>query len=118
MKVLIVDDSPRMRDRLAALLEPLAVRVEQAADGREAVDAFVRTRPDWTLLDIEMPGMDGLSAAGEIRRISPDARIVIVSAHDTPVFRRAALAAGVREFLSKSELHRLGELLSPSKLNS
>ncbi|MGE3311864.1 MAG: response regulator transcription factor [Limisphaerales bacterium] len=118
MKVLIVDDSVKMRDCLAAWLRPLGVIVVQAANGLEAVDAFIRTSPDWTLMDIEMPGMDGLSAAGEIRRLSPEARIAIVSAHDTPGFRRAALEVGVRGFLSKSELHRIAEVLGIPELNS
>lgn len=111
MKVLIADDHPRMRKHLAEMLELLGAVVVQAADGVEAVDAFRRVVPDWTCLDIEMPRMGGIEAAMAIRRISGQARIAIVSAHDTPVFREAAARVGAHVFVSKSELHRLVECL-------
>lgn len=115
MKVLIADDHPRMREHLAEMMEPLGAVVVQAADGVEAVDVFRRVGPDWTCLDIEMPRMGGIEAAMAIRRISGQARIAIVSAHDTPVFREAAARIGSHVFVPKSELHRLVECLRSSE---
>jgi two-component system, NarL family, response regulator DesR len=103
IRVLIADDEDMIRSALAALLrleEDLEV-VAECRDGEEAVAEALRLRPDVCLLDLEMPGLDGVDAAHRIRRQIP-ARCVVVTRHARPGVLRRALTAGVDGFLPKS----------------
>jgi len=103
IRVLIADDEDMIRSALAALLrleEDLEV-VAECRDGEEAVAEALRLRPDVCLLDLEMPGLDGVEAAARIRRQIP-ARCVVVTRHARPGVLRRALTAGVDGFLPKS----------------
>lgn len=115
MKVLIADDHPRMRDAIQGMLQAPSVEMFAVGDGCAAVQAYLRHAPDWVLLDIEMPGMDGMAVTREILRVQPGARIIMVTAHDTPALRAAARLAGARAFVPKSDLQTLRELIQPSK---
>ena len=110
--VMIVDDHPRMRGLIRGLCAGLATEFIEVAGGEEAVSTYDRLRPDCVLMDIEMPGMDGLTATRAIRKGHPDARIIIVSSHDTPSFRARAEAEGVSGFVSKNDLSGLHQYLS------
>ena len=114
MKVLIADDHPKMRDFIQRTIRPLCAETVEVGDGRSAVVAFLQHRPDWVLLDIEMPGMDGVAATREILRSEPGARIIIVTAHQSPALQLEARAAGALAFVSKTDLQRLRILLQPS----
>ncbi len=88
---------------LASLLglEPDIVVVGEAATGQEALAVAAKTLPDIALLDIEMPGMDGITAAGEIRRRFPACRVVILTTFGRPGYLRRAMEAGASAFLVK-----------------
>lgn len=103
IRVLIADDEAMIRSALAALLrlEPDIDVVAECADGAEAVAAAGRERPDVCLLDLEMPGMDGVQVAETVLRTLPT-RCVIVTRHARPGVLRRALAVGVSGFLPKS----------------
>lgn len=108
IRVLIADDSPVFRSSLARVLARaggLAV-VATAGDGREAVEAFVAYQPDLAILDLRMPSMNGLEAAAELRRLSADVRIIIVSVHDAAAATADSFAHGADAFVSKVCLHR------------
>jgi two-component system, NarL family, response regulator DesR len=103
IKVLLAEDQAMIREALAALLsfEDDIEVVAQVGRGDEVVPAAQRTSPDVALLDIEMPGLDGLSAAAELRRASPAVKIVILTTFGRPGFLRRAMESGVSGFLVK-----------------
>lgn len=88
---------------LRHLLESQAYNVLEAADGHEAAERAVRERPALVIMDLGMPGMDGLSAVEEIRRSIPasETEVLIVSAYDRLEFRTEAIAAGCGGFITK-----------------
>ncbi|HXJ62069.1 MAG TPA: response regulator transcription factor [Verrucomicrobiae bacterium] len=108
---MIVDDHAEMRRLLRSMLEDLASEVTECADGAEAVAAFARQRPDWTIMDITMKGMDGLEATRRIRTRFAGSRIVMLTQHDTPQMRAAALEAGACAFVVKDNLAEISAIL-------
>ncbi|MDY0910886.1 response regulator transcription factor [Microbacterium sp. CFBP9034] len=101
--VLLADDEAMIRSALAALLrlEPDIEIVAECADGEEALAAAVRLRPDICLLDLEMPGLDGVEVAERLSRLVVT-RCIVVTRHARPGVLRRALSSGVAGFLPKS----------------
>ncbi|MFB4315014.1 DNA-binding response regulator [Actinomadura sp. 21ATH] len=102
--VVLADDEALLRKAMAALL-PLEGEITvlaEAADGAEAVQAALRHRPDVLVIDLEMPGVDGLGAVAEIRRARPDQVVLMLTRHARPGVLRKALKLGVQGFVSKS----------------
>jgi CheY-like chemotaxis protein len=114
MKALIVDDHPAMRRLIASLL-PAEWESTQCGNGREAVEAYPRTRPDCVLMDVEMPVEDGFSAARRIRAQDPAAWIVFISQHGGSAFSAGAREAGGRALVSKSDLPQLVDHLPATR---
>ncbi|MFF2351785.1 DNA-binding response regulator [Kitasatospora sp. NPDC058115] len=113
IRILLADDEDLTRGALAALLglEPDLTVVAQARDGSAAVEAAARHPVDIALLDLEMPRLDGISAAQAIRRHRP-VPTVLVTRHARPGVLRRALAAGVQGFVPKTTpADRLAEIL-------
>ena len=108
---MIVDDHAEMRRLLRAMLCDLASEFTECADGVEALAAFARHRPDWTIMDITMKGMSGLEATRRIQKQFAAARIVVLTQHDTSQMRAAALEAGACAFVSKDNLAQLGAII-------
>jgi two-component system, NarL family, response regulator len=112
IRILTVDDHPLLRAGIAGLIadEPDMRLVAEAENGRHAIELFDRHRPDVTLMDLQMPEMDGLDALETIRQRHPDARIVVLTTYpgDAQVLR--AIKAGACGYLLKSTLRK--ELLS------
>jgi CheY-like chemotaxis protein len=113
MKVLIVDDNTGVRQIIRAIIGTLADDVCECADGANAVSAYTCFHPDWVLMDIEMPVLDGLTATREILSAFPKANILIVSNHGTQQMREAASQAGARGFVVKENLLLIRSFLSP-----
>ena len=103
-RLLIVDDHEIFRRGLRALLEPSSEWeiCGEAVDGLDAVEQCKSLRPDIVVLDVSMPRLNGLEAARLIRRENPESKIVIITQHDSPQIRSAALDAGARAFVTKS----------------
>ncbi|MGW5731597.1 MULTISPECIES: response regulator [Streptomyces] len=104
ISVVLADDEALLRKALAALLPlegEIAVLAE-AQDGATAIEATVRHRPDVLVIDLEMPGTDGLAAVAEIRRERPDQVILMLTRHARPGVLRQALKLGVQGFVSKA----------------
>lgn len=103
IRVLLADDEAMIRSALAALLrlEDDIDVVAECADGLQAVALAEKLQPDICLLDLEMPGLDGVEVAERLRRTST-ARCVVVTRHARPGVLRRALASGVAGFLPKS----------------
>ena len=103
-RVLIVDDHPLTRDALATLLAGNDFDVVgQASDGQEAIDLAGTLRPQLVLLDLSMPGLDGLSALPALRDAVPDAEVIVLTASGTEDNLLAAIRAGAAGYLLKSE---------------
>jgi two-component system response regulator DesR len=103
IRVVLAEDQAMVRGALASLLS-LEADIEvvgEAASGAEAVIVAGRVRPDVTLLDIEMPGMDGIAAAAEIRRAVPSCKVMILTTFGRPGYLRRAMEAGAAAFLVK-----------------
>jgi DNA-binding NarL/FixJ family response regulator len=108
LRILIADDHEVARRGIRSLLEGHAgwEIVGEAKDGREAVELAATSKPDIFLLDIGMPNLNGLDAARQILSTTPDARILILTIHDSEQVVREVLAAGARGFLLKSDAGR------------
>jgi DNA-binding NarL/FixJ family response regulator len=108
LRILIADDHEVARKGIRALLESHAgwEVCAEARDGREAVECASRLKPDVLVLDIGMPNLNGLDAARQILVIMPDARILILTVHDSEQMVREVLATGARGFLLKSDAGR------------
>jgi two-component system response regulator DesR len=102
--VVLADDEALLRKALASLLpmEGEITVLAEAEDGEAAVRATLRHRPDVLVIDLEMPGVDGLGAVAEIRRERPDQVILMLTRHARPGVLRRALKLGVQGFVSKS----------------
>jgi DNA-binding NarL/FixJ family response regulator len=103
MRVLLADDHHLVRAGIRALLEglPDVEIVAEAGDGQEALAALVRTKPDIALVDISMPGLNGLELAARASREAPETRLVILSVHGDASHVAQALRAGAKGYLVK-----------------
>jgi two-component system, NarL family, response regulator DesR len=103
IKVLIAEDQRLVRGALAALLglEGDIDVVAEVGRGDEVVARALESRPDVALLDIEMPGLDGLAAAAQLRRALPACRVLILTTFGRPGYLRQAMEAGASGFLLK-----------------
>ena len=117
MKVLIVEDHPPMRQLIRAVIADLAEAVTECADGGEAVAAYTAHQfghGDRVLMDLEMPGVDGLEATRRLHSAFPDARVIIVTQHGDAHLRTAAAQAGACGYVLKEDLLELRRLLQAS----
>jgi DNA-binding NarL/FixJ family response regulator len=107
IRVLCVDDHPLVRKGIAAILsnESDIELVAEAGNGREAVEAFRRHRPDVTLMDLRMPQLDGTAAVKQIRAEFPEARVIALTSFDGDQDIYRALEAGMRGYLLKESVH-------------
>jgi DNA-binding NarL/FixJ family response regulator len=108
IRVLAVDDHPLLREGIAGLIadERDMILVAEAANGREAIQQFRAHRPDVTLMDLQMPEMNGLDAMIAIRGEFSEARIIVLTTYTGDVQARRALQAGARAYLLKNSLHK------------
>ncbi len=106
--MLLADDHAFIREGLRAILEPYPefFIAGEAVDGRDAIEKSSRLKPDVVILDLSMPGMDGLDTVREIAKGVPETQILILSMHDSEIIARQALQAGARGYLLKSDAGR------------
>jgi DNA-binding NarL/FixJ family response regulator len=103
-RILIVDDHPLTRDALTSLLTQQGFEVVgDAASGEEAILAARSSQPDLVLLDLTMPGMDGLTALPRIREEAPECEVVVLTASDAEENLLGAIRAGASGYLLKTE---------------
>lgn len=108
IRLLVADDHPLLRDGIAAMIEAHddILLVGEAADGQQAVERFAELRPDVTLMDLQMPGLNGIEAIQAIRRQFADARIAVLTTYSGDARALQAVQAGARGYLLKSMLRK------------
>jgi len=112
IRVLTVDDHPLLREGIATLVNAEADMkiVAEASTGEQAIEMFRKYRPEVTLMDIQMPGLNGIDTIREIHREFANARIIILTTYSGDVQMIRALRAGARAYILKGHVHR--ELLA------
>jgi len=107
IRVVVVDDHPLLRKGIAALVnaETDMKLVAEASTGVEAIRQFRQHRPDITLMDLQMPDMNGIDATTAIRQEFPDARIIVLTTYAGDIQVVRALKAGARGYLLKAEVN-------------
>lgn len=106
IRILLVDDQNLVQQGIKSLLDQdsdLKV-IGTVKDGRSAIKQIDVLRPDIVLLDIEMPGMDGITATKYISRLSPDTKVIVLSSHEDKKYLTQALMAGAKAYILKSSL--------------
>jgi len=108
IRILVVDDHPLLRGGINALLadQPDMTVVAEGTTGHDAIRQFRAHRPDITLMDLQMPEMNGLDAIMAIRGEFPDARIIVLTTYAGDVQAMRALQAGARAYLLKASVHK------------
>jgi len=103
IRLLLADDQALVRGALSALLslESDLDVVAEVGTGSEVVPAVLEHRPDVALLDVEMPGLDGISATAQVRKAAPEVKVLIVTTFGRPGYLRRALQAGASGFVVK-----------------
>jgi DNA-binding NarL/FixJ family response regulator len=104
-RILLADDHAMFRAGVRKMLERMSgvEIVAEAADGRELIDSLEKAAPDLILLDITMPNMGGIEAAGRIRKISPEAKILILTMHQSKEYFHYCMSAGASGYLLKQD---------------
>jgi len=108
IRVLTVDDHSLLRKGIAALVnaEPDMKLIAEASNGQEAIESFRLHRPDVTLMDIQMPGFNGIEAIDCILSEFPDAHVIVLTTYTGDVQVLRALKAGARGYVLKGHVHR------------
>jgi two-component system, NarL family, nitrate/nitrite response regulator NarL len=103
IRILLVDDHPLTRDGIRACLAaaPHIEVAAEAADGREALRQIPKVAPDVVVMDVNMPGLNGLAATAALRRKLPEARVLVLTMYDHPEYVMEMMRAGARGYVSK-----------------
>ena len=103
IKILLVDDQPLIRRGLSMrlALEPDLLVVAEANDGMQALEVIPEIQPDVVIMDVEMPKMDGVTAAARLHELFPEIPVIILSMHDTTSLKAHARVAGAVAFVEK-----------------
>jgi DNA-binding NarL/FixJ family response regulator len=109
--LLIVEDNDQMRELLKRLVTDLTDLIHELSDGAQALAFYTACQPDWVLMDIHMPGVNGLAATRQITAAFPEARVVIVTDYDDARLRAAASAAGACAYVLKENLLEVRRIL-------
>ena len=104
IRVVLADDHVLVRQSLRSFLEREGIQVVgEASDGQELIGVVSRLGPEVAVLDISMPLMNGLEAAGEIHRVSPDTKTILLTRHDEEQYVTEALRMGVKGYVLKNQ---------------
>jgi two-component system response regulator DegU len=111
MKLMVVDDDTRIRKLIISVVSDLTTEIFECGDGREAQARYAAHHPDLVLMDLAMPGLDGIVATRLIKSFDPEARIIIVTSHDGRAMRETARTAGACAFVLKEDISTLRSII-------
>ena len=108
IRILAVDDHPLLRCGVAALIADQSdmTLAGEASNGRDAIEEFRRLKPDITLMDVQLPGMDGIDAILAIRAEFPAARIIVLTTYEGDFLAQRALKAGAQAYILKARVRK------------
>lgn len=115
MNLLIADDNANMRVVLRNICSQFFNVIYECSNGIDAVKLYKQYKPDWTLMDIRMERMDGISAIKEILRFDHSAKTIVVSQFNDPEFVESAKNAGAVEFVGKEDLTKIEDIIIKQK---
>ena len=104
-----------MRETLARFIKEDDDEVLECSDGKEAIELYMKYRPDWVFMDIRMTEMSGMEATAKIVASDPAAKVIIVTEYGDKFFRRAAREAGAIGFVTKEDLVELRMIVRSQK---
>lgn len=104
MTFLIVDDNSEMRRLIKSVVTKASDIAYECSDGKDALASYERNQPDWVLMDIKMPVLDGISATRRIKEAFPQAKIIVVSQYGDPEMQEGARQAGAASYVLKDDL--------------
>ena len=111
MNILLVDDNTRIRGTIKNIISQPGIKCYECNDGAEALECYRNVKPEWTLMDIVMPGMDGLKAMENIISEFPGASIIVVTNYDDTQYRTRAAQLGAKGYVLKENLIELRKIL-------
>jgi CheY-like chemotaxis protein len=111
MKILVVDDNPKMRSLVRQALNSTTESIIESSDGLDALDAYRIHRPDLVLMDIRMPGLDGLAATKQLTSQFAGARVIMLTDYDEDALRQAAFNAGAQGYILKQNISDLESII-------
>ncbi len=112
MKLLIVEDNTSMRRLIKNIVSDLADQIEECTDGADALALYEKHLPEWILMDVKMPRTDGITASQQIFDRYPQAKICMVTECADAKTRRAAVAAGARDYVLKDDLFHIRQVIA------
>ena len=112
MKLLIVEDDIRIRRLIKSVIADLADEIFECDDGVDALARYAEHLPDWVLMDLVMPKVDGITAIREIKTSYPEAKIIVVTSYKSSVMREQATRVGAFAYILKENLLDLRNLLT------
>jgi DNA-binding response OmpR family regulator len=101
VKVLVVDDEVEVVEFLSNFLRRFGFEVEKAINGKSAVETFSRFKPDWILLDLKMPDIDGFEVLRRVKEISPAIQAIMITGKSDEPSESEALTLGIKDYLVK-----------------
>lgn len=111
-KILVVDDNRELCENLKDIIDSIGHKVTCAFDGHEAIETVLKDPPDIVIMDIQMPGVDGLTALQQIKQLAPAARIFLMTGHPNQQIIDRAEREGARAILHKPlDVQRLLQLI-------
>lgn len=116
MKLLIVENDRRVRKLIAFVVGDLSDEILECEDGTQAQAVYAEHLPDWVLMDLMMPEMDGITATRQIISVFPDAQIAIVTSYESATLRETARSAGACAYVLKENLLSLREILTARQI--
>lgn len=112
MELLIVDDNPSMRKMIRDFCSPFFASIQECSNGLEAIDYYKKNQPDYVLMDIKMPVMNGIDALKHIKLNHPSAKIIMITQYKDKALELKAMDNGAAYFMLKENLTEIETIIT------